>query len=61
MSEEVYICTGGCGAVITQEQFDNGLTKCGTEGCDHKGVDFEKRLKCSDCGSIYEETTPHSH
>ena len=61
MAEKIYICTGGCGAVITKEQFDNGLTKCGTEGCKNKGIEFEKRLKCTDCGSIYDESTPHSH
>lgn len=61
MSEEVYICTGGCGAVIAKEQYDTGLTKCGAEGCKNKEIEFEKRLKCSDCGSIFEESIQHSH
>ena len=61
MTEKIYICTGGCGAVITKEQFDNGLTKCGTEGCKNKGIEFEKRLKCSDCGVIYQEQASHQH
>ena len=61
MSDVVYICTGGCGTVISKEQYDNGLTQCGTDGCKNKGIEFEKRLKCTDCGSIYEETATHSH
>jgi hypothetical protein len=61
MSEVVYICTGGCGAVISKEQYDNGLTQCGADGCKNKGIEFEKRLKCSDCGFIYEETNTHNH
>lgn len=37
---KTYICTGTCGAHITQEQYDNGLTACGTEGCTMKGQPF---------------------
>ncbi|OGY28436.1 MAG: hypothetical protein A2Z42_00615 [Candidatus Woykebacteria bacterium RBG_19FT_COMBO_43_10] len=29
--ETRYFCTGTCGAVITQEEYDKGLTKCGNE------------------------------
>lgn len=61
IAEEVYVCTGGCGAVISKEQYDNGLTKCGADGCEHKGIEFEKRLKCTNCGSIFEETSIHNH
>lgn len=61
MTDVVYICTGGCGAVISKEQYDGGLTMCGTKGCKNKGIEFEKRLKCSDCQAIYEEATTHSH
>ena len=43
MDKTVYICTGGCGAVISQEQYDGGLTACGTEGCAHKGHAFKKK------------------
>ena len=42
MNTNVYVCTGGCGAVISQEQFDKGLQACGADGCDHKGIPFEK-------------------
>ena len=61
MDEVVYICSGGCGAVISQEQYNQGLIVCGTEGCPHHGQPFEKRMKCSICGAIYKEGEPHSH
>ncbi len=60
MDKTVYICTGGCGAVISQEQFDGGLTACGTEGCPHKGHTFEKRMKCEKCGALYMEGEQHT-
>lgn len=61
MNKVVYICTGGCGAIITQEQYDEGLTKCGAKGCLHHGHPFEKRLKCADCGKIFLENQTHKH
>jgi len=61
MDKTVYICTGGCGAVISQEQYDDGLQACGTEGCHHKGHTFEKRMQCGVCGAIYKEEEKHSH
>jgi hypothetical protein len=60
MDEAVYICTGGCGAVISQKQFDEGLQACGAEGCPHKGHAFEKRMKCSKCGALYIEGEQHT-
>ena len=53
MDMHVYVCTGGCGAVISQEQYDGGLQACGADGCDHKGILFEKRMKCEKCGNLY--------
>lgn len=61
MDESVYVCTGGCGAVITQEQYDGGLKACGAEGCSHHGMPFEKRLQCSICGALYKEEETHAH
>ena len=40
--ETRYFCNGTCGAVITQEQFDGGLTKCGTKDCSLENHEFEK-------------------
>jgi DNA-directed RNA polymerase subunit RPC12/RpoP len=61
MNKIVYVCTGTCKAEISEEQFKNGLTKCGAEGCTLKGHDFAKRLKCQECGAIFEEKENHSH
>lgn len=38
--QKKYMCTGTCKAVITQEQYDNGLTKCGTKSCTMYGQPF---------------------
>lgn len=37
---KTYICSGTCGAHITEEEYNNGLTACGTEGCTMKGHTF---------------------
>jgi hypothetical protein len=57
----VYICTGSCKAEISEEQFKNGLTKCGTESCTLYGRDFKKMTKCSKCGQVYSEKNLHNH
>jgi hypothetical protein len=44
-SEETYVCLGTCQAVITKEQYDNGLTKCGAESCDMYQKPFVKGQK----------------
>lgn len=31
--KETYVCLGSCQAVITEEQYKNGLTKCGAKEC----------------------------
>ena len=59
MDTHVYVCTGGCGAVISQEQYDAGLQSCGADGCDHKDQAFEKRMKCAHCQGLYKEGEEH--
>ena len=34
---KTYVCLGSCQGVVTKEQYDNGLTHCGAEGCELKG------------------------
>ena len=53
--ETRYFCTGSCGAVITEEQYDKGLTKCGTESCNMHGKPFEKGIFCTTCEQRIEE------
>ena len=61
MNKVVYVCTGGCGAIIPQEQYDGGLTKCGADGCRHHGQPFEKRMKCTICDKLFTEDQAHNH
>ena len=35
--QKKYVCLGSCQAVVTEEQYKNGLTKCGTEECSMYG------------------------
>lgn len=30
---KTYVCLGTCQAVISEEQYNNGLTKCGAKEC----------------------------
>ena len=59
MDKIVYVCTGGCGAVIPEEKYNEGLKQCGAESCPHKGHEFEKRMRCAKCNKIYSEAEGH--
>ena len=48
--QKTYVCLGTCQAVITQEQYENGLVKCGTEGCTMKGHEFVPGKKDEETG-----------
>jgi len=61
MDQIVYICTGSCKAEISKEEYDQGLTKCGTAGCNMQGHTFAARFKCKDCGAYYKPGQKHSH
>lgn len=37
-----YVCEGTCQARITQDQYEKGLTKCGTKSCTYFGKSFKK-------------------
>lgn len=43
--QKTYVCLGTCQAVITEEQYNNGLTKCGAEVCTMKGQPFVEGKK----------------
>ena len=60
-SEKRYGCPG-CGAEITEEQFQNGQTTCQSESCENWGEPFEKMQFCAGCDAYYtsEDTDEHS-
>ena len=51
-----YVCKGGCGARLTEEEYQNHPTKvCGTEDCANKGKSFvnsdhKEGEHCEHCG-----------
>lgn len=61
MNTPVYICEGTCAAKISEEQYKNGLTKCGADVCTLKGHEFTKMYECADCSKVMKEDTPHPH
>lgn len=59
--EDHYICTGSCGAVITKQQYDEGLNKCGApQGCSRKGNPFVKCAHCPKCDEHTPKKTAHT-
>lgn len=44
-ADESWVCLGTCQAVISQQEYDGGLTKCGAEVCTLKGQPFVKGKK----------------
>ncbi|MEK7532503.1 MAG: hypothetical protein AAB579_02790 [Patescibacteria group bacterium] len=55
-----YVCTGGCGGAVSEEEFSGGKTACGTEGCANHAQPFEKRIVCDACGGQSAEGEAHS-
>lgn len=55
-----YICSGSCKAVITNQQYCDGLQRCGApQGCTMKGHSFVKCLHCRKCNEHVSEGTIH--
>ncbi|HCS78170.1 TPA: hypothetical protein DIV55_00315 [Patescibacteria group bacterium] len=61
MVTKVHVCDGTCGAEISDEQFQAGLTKCGADGCTMQGQPFSEKFKCSECGNVYANDVTHEH
>jgi len=47
----VYVCTGSCGGVVTEEMHNSGKTTCATETCEKFGQPLERRKQCESCES----------
>ncbi|MCX8008950.1 MAG: hypothetical protein N3A54_04600 [Patescibacteria group bacterium] len=61
MNTPVYVCKGTCNAKISQEQYDEGLTQCGADGCTDNGRPFTKMYECDECHELMDTDTQHSH
>jgi hypothetical protein len=61
--ETRYFCTGSCGAVTTQEKYDQGLTKCGEKSCNMCSRPFISGLFCKTCKTKItdQEIKRHEH
>ena len=59
--ETRYFCSGTCGAIITQEEYDKGLTKCGEKTCTMHGNPFEKGIYCTTCEKRIQEGEESDH
>jgi hypothetical protein len=51
---KTYVCLGSCQAVISEEEYKNGLTECGAESCTLKGQPLVEGHKSETTG----ETVP---
>lgn len=61
MSNQTYVCLGNCQAVISDQDYKNGLTACGNNVCENKGKPFSKGGKCTTCGKTFAENQKHQH
>lgn len=61
MDQTVHVCAGTCHAIVSQEDYEKGITRCGTEGCTCQGMEFEEAVKCGHCGKIYKKDEKHEH
>ena len=43
MDKTMYVCTGGCGGKVTEEEHEVGKTTCGDPNCPKHGQLFDKR------------------
>lgn len=59
--ETRYFCTGTCGAVVTEEEYEKGLNKCGTNTCNMHQKPFVKGLYCTSCEKKIEESEKSFH
>ena len=58
-NDKTYVCLGTCQAVITQQEYNNGLTRCGADVCTMKNQPFVKGKKSQITGKN-EATTENS-
>lgn len=54
-TQKTYVCMGSCQAVVSEEQYKNGLTACGAEGCTMHGKPLVVGKKSQTTGQNQEE------
>lgn len=61
--ETRYFCNGTDQAIVTEEEYNGGLTKCGNNTCSMYQHPFEKGLYCTTCEKRIseEEKNQHNH
>jgi hypothetical protein len=60
MAQTQYVCTGSCGAEVTEEEFLNGKTTCTDETCDQYGEPLEKMMYCAACDEYFTQESEHA-
>lgn len=60
MEKTVWVCTGGCGAKVSQEEHDTGKTACGSPSCANFGKPFEKMRECLSCRALMRQDEEHA-
>ena len=59
MDRNGHVCLGSCRALISEEEYANGLHVCGAEVCTQKGQSFVRGWKCGKCGLTYVDKQTH--
>ena len=59
--ETRYFCSGTDQAIVTEEEFKNGLTKCGNKTCSMYQHPFEKGIYCTTCEKRIKEGEERNH
>ena len=59
MVSKVFVCTGSCGGVVSENDFKKGKSTCGADHCERFGKPLVPRILCPECGDTYQEGTKH--
>ena len=60
MIEVRYVCEGGCGGMVTEEEFKAGKNKCGAPDCPNHEKPFVRKGYCTQCKATFPEGTEHT-
>jgi hypothetical protein len=60
MAATIYVCTGGCGGRVTEEEYRAGKTTCGAATCAKHEQPFTRMHVCDTCDAEYADDVPHA-